>query len=94
MISEVQLPQWQSHKKVWGDKIVNEYEDDQRESFGENDSGITWVLSCGIRIAVSHQLHARLPEGGEGIGGYYVRYADGFESWSPAKAFEEGYTRN
>lgn len=25
-------------------------------------------------------------------GGYYVRYADGYESWSPAAAFEEGYT--
>jgi hypothetical protein len=26
------------------------------------------------------------------VGGYYVRYPDGYESWSPAKAFEEGYT--
>jgi hypothetical protein len=26
-------------------------------------------------------------------GGYYVVYADGYKSWSPAKAFEEGYTR-
>jgi hypothetical protein len=26
-------------------------------------------------------------------GGYYVRYADGYESFSPAQAFEEGYTR-
>ena len=25
-------------------------------------------------------------------GGYYVRYPDGYESWSPAEAFEEGYT--
>ncbi len=25
-------------------------------------------------------------------GGYYVQYADGYESYSPAKAFEEGYT--
>ena len=25
-------------------------------------------------------------------GGYYVRYADGYESWSPADAFEGGYT--
>ena len=25
-------------------------------------------------------------------GGYFVRYADGYESYSPAKAFEEGYT--
>ncbi len=24
-------------------------------------------------------------------GGYYVRYADGYESFSPAKAFEGGY---
>jgi hypothetical protein len=25
--------------------------------------------------------------------GYYVVYADGYESWSPTKAFEEGYTK-
>lgn len=25
------------------------------------------------------------------VGGYYVKYADGYESWSPAKVFEEGY---
>lgn len=27
------------------------------------------------------------------VGGYYVRYKDGYESFSPAQAFEEGYTR-
>jgi hypothetical protein len=26
------------------------------------------------------------------VGGYYVKYVDGYESYSPAKAFEEGYT--
>ncbi len=26
-------------------------------------------------------------------GGYYVVYADGYRSFSPAKAFEEGYIR-
>lgn len=26
-------------------------------------------------------------------GGYYVLYDDGYASFSPAKAFEEGYTR-
>jgi hypothetical protein len=26
-------------------------------------------------------------------GGYYVQYADGYTSFSPAQAFEEGYTR-
>lgn len=26
-------------------------------------------------------------------GGYYIRYEDGYTSYSPKKAFEEGYTR-
>jgi len=26
-------------------------------------------------------------------GGYFVVYDDGYQSYSPAKAFEEGYTR-
>lgn len=25
--------------------------------------------------------------------GYYVVYKDGYKSWSPTKAFEEGYTK-
>ncbi len=27
------------------------------------------------------------------VGGYWVRYDDGYESFSPAAAFEEGYSR-
>ncbi|MCU1338860.1 MAG: hypothetical protein JWO19_4441 [Bryobacterales bacterium] len=27
------------------------------------------------------------------VGGYYVQYDDGYKSFSPAKAFEDGYTR-
>lgn len=27
------------------------------------------------------------------VGGYFVVYVDGYESFSPATAFEEGYTR-
>ncbi|PYX85030.1 MAG: hypothetical protein DMG70_05000 [Acidobacteria bacterium] len=33
----------------------------------------------------------RFPQ--EYLGGYLVQYEDGYLSWSPAKAFEEGYTR-
>lgn len=28
-----------------------------------------------------------------GVGGYFVVYEDGYESYSPAKAFEEGYSK-
>ena len=27
------------------------------------------------------------------VGGYYVVHKDGYKSFSPANAFEEGYTR-
>ena len=27
------------------------------------------------------------------VGGFFVRYEDGYCSWSPAEAFEAGYTR-
>lgn len=30
---------------------------------------------------------------GPQVGGYYVQYEGGYESWSPAQAFEEGNTR-
>ena len=52
-----------------------------------------WGLSSGskdnLRIHVSPEyMEKHKPK----VGGYYVRYADGYESWSPADAFEDGYT--
>ena len=81
-----QLPRWQSHKRVWGDKI--EAAVDESPSMHGH-----WDLLCGASVAVSLQLARRVPEGVNPVGGYYVRYNDGFESWSPAEAFERGYTR-
>lgn len=36
--------------------------------------------------------HAYVRKHNPQVGGYYVVYADGYESFSPAQAFEEGYT--
>lgn len=45
-------------------------------------------------IDVSNEWLSRFhPETSDGMGGYFIRYADGYESWSPTQAFEEGYTR-
>ena len=44
----------------------------------------------GLQIEVSQRFLAKhVPR----TGGYYVRYEDGYESYSPAEAFEGGYTR-
>lgn len=61
----------------------------------EPDAGVVLTLEGADKIVVSpewvekhapntHYLHL--------IGGYYVRYEDGYTSWSPADAFETGYT--
>jgi len=87
MDEKVQLPRWQSHKKVWADKIVG--------VVSNGPDGFTnWHLVCGGIIQVFPRSKVLLARGGDDpVGGYYVRYEDGYESWSPAKAFEEGYTR-
>jgi site-specific recombinase XerD len=47
------------------------------------------MYGSGLPIHVRHDyVHKHKPE----AGGYYVVYADGYKSYSPAKAFEEGYT--
>lgn len=86
-IEPVSLPTWASHKVVRGDKISH------RRTSG------TLVLACGVEIDLtdprhvdlSKRLDAMMPK--ELSGGYYVRYQDGYESWSPAEAFETGYVR-
>ena len=83
----IELPKWKSHKIVQADKIV------RRRTSG------TLVLECGLEIDLAdparegfaNRLQAMMPQ--QLSGGYYVCYSDGYESWSPAKAFEEGYSR-
>ena len=69
---------YQSHKKVQASKIVgiNIYTLEL-----DSDTHQFWSVSHGW-----YQKHN--PQ----VGGYLVIYPDGYESFSPAKAFEEGYT--
>ena len=84
--SPTELPRWQSHKVVEADKIVG----DQTDLEGYPANGSCWLLSCGVVIPNPPQ--SRVPEGVSPIGGYFVRYEDGFESWSPSEAFGNGYS--
>ena len=87
---EVKLPKWQSHKVVQADKVIRVEQRPYDEQAIKDDTFLTWHTEHGS-IFVSHELRRR---GGDNpVGGYVVIYADGFASWSPAEAFEEGYTR-
>lgn len=83
---ETVAPLYQSHKQVRALKLT----DIERN----NDTGQVLLTPEDKRYApfeVSAGWYARY--GGDDTDtGYYVLYSDGFSSWSPTKAFEEGYT--
>ena len=84
-VSPIQLPEYKCHKKVWAFKIFNII-----ERKGE-DGYVSYVLSdgAGSVVYVSNKyVEKHTPK----VGGYYVRYKDGYESFSPADAFEDGYS--
>ena len=77
------MRRWKSHKIVEAERITQCFETSGQPVLGTADGEqhevtVDWLSArCG-----SH----------DPIGGYLVRYADGYLSWSPATAFEEGYT--
>ena len=85
-----EMPKYECHKQVWALKIA-----ELRRTGSENeesDGGLIIVPADGGYGAfkVDRDYVAKhKPQ----IGGYYVVYADGYKSFSPAEAFESGYTR-
>jgi len=87
--TEAQMPRYKCHKEVWALKIQNIK--DPTEPGNETDGSriITPAESGFAPFRVDHEyVRKHKPE----VGGYYVVYADGYKSFSPAKAFEDGYT--
>ena len=87
--STATLPRWKCHKEVHAFKI----REIKSTAVGDTKSdGSAFLVSADdggtIRVTAEFMRKHR-PQ----IGGYYVRYEDGYESFSPANAFEDGYTR-
>lgn len=86
-----ELPKYRSHKIVSAVKIADVSTRDGLVAITPADGGLSPFLPC-------DQWRERVPPAVldgmiDADLGYFVRYADGFESWSPSKAFEEGYAR-
>ena len=80
------IPKYRSHKVVEAAKIADDVtvlQDGTANLILEWDSGTT-VVNVSAEYLRKHDPKR---------GGYWVRYPDGYESWSPAEAFEGGYTR-
>lgn len=86
-------PVYESHKVVWAAKIVGV----ERNHAGGQIVQKIWVRPDGAQhdndpIEEFWPTVAEMAEKAE-VGGWAILYPDGYRSVSPAKAFEEGYTR-
>ena len=88
---QAEMPRYKCHKEVHALKIVAVKRAVGPEN--EEDDGTRILVTEGSApgmIPISAEfVHKHNPR----PGGYYVVYEDGYASFSPAKAFEEGYTR-
>lgn len=91
MNAQKEMPRYKCHKEVWALKIA-EIEFPPAAANAESDGSRLLVITdegfAPIRVDHNYiRKHNPQP------GGYYVVYKDGYKSFSPAEAFEEGYTR-
>lgn len=84
------MPQYQCHKKVWALKILNVVDPTIP---GNETDGSRIIIPQDERFAPFKVDNAYVQKHKPEAGGYYVVYADGYKSYSPANAFEEGYAR-
>lgn len=77
---------YQCHKRVKAAKITEIYGRVELESTGKP------VINLGFADGSRQEITEDWMEKNKpAIGGYLVEYEDGYRSYSPAKAFEDGY---
>lgn len=86
-----EMPKYQSHKHVWALKIASVTDPNTDPNCVTDGPRVLAFEEEGYAPIVVDAAYVR--KHNPQPGGYFVVYADGYQSWSPAKAFEEGYTR-
>lgn len=82
-----ELPLYKSHKTVRAAKIARiEHFENAEDSLVLLHFEEPGVEPIRVTLGWLDRFKAK-------VGGYYVVYDGGYVSWSPADAFEEGYTR-
>lgn len=83
MDAQLEMPRWKCHKEVWALKI------DRIETEPDNSARLYPVDT---RYAPFYVFSEWLNRHNPTAPGYYVVYKDGYNSWSPVEAFEDGYS--
>ena len=81
----IQMPKYKCHKEVWALKI---------EILLTSPAGAVVIIPEKKEYSPIEVDKEFMDRHKPKAGGYYVVYADGYESYSPAGPFESGYTLN
>ncbi len=90
MDDKAEMPKYRSHKEVWALRILEVLDPVLP---GQESDGSRLILPADEGFAPFRVEHDYVRKHNPQAGGYYVVYQDGYKSWSPAEAFESGYTR-
>ncbi len=77
-----ELPFYKSHKVVQAFKVLE---------ITQKGDGKVLLIGAEYKALVDVEYFKR--NNRLCVGCYYVKYENGYESWSPCEAFEEGYSR-
>ena len=88
-----EMPRYSCHKEVWALKIKSITTDAYLASMESRESDGSALLQFDPPYSAIRVTHDYMRKHSPRAGGYYVVYKDGYASFSPADAFEDGYTR-
>ena len=92
--AEREMPKYVCHKQVWALKIAKlELDIALAAAEDRETTGGAWITPTDEGYAKFHVDALYVAKHNPREGGYYVVYADGYASFSPAAAFEDGYTK-
>ena len=100
----IELPLYKCHKEVWALKIkavekITPTVKELQDMLDDTDNKIDLSTRPAARITPEDSRYAPfgvtksyMDKHDPKPGGYWVQYDDGYQSFSPAEAFESGYT--
>ncbi len=88
-----QMPKYKCHKEVRALKIKAILNPNEGIADEDNGERLFTFQDPGFEAAVFLIDPEYMRKHKPSIGGYYVVYEDGYQSFSPSVAFENGYTR-
>ena len=94
MTAMKQLPKYKCHKEVWALKILGvEHKPNPDETGQSAAASYGAILHVNERFSPIEVPAEWVSRHRPVAGGYFVQYKGGYTSFSPAEAFESGYTR-